>query len=89
MKDMSREVSMLCPVCGNDQFESLDEQYPDPNDAPDGVLLKGSDCGATYTKEELFHENSEKIGLAVEDLKEEVAQEIEKGLKKAMKKWKL
>lgn len=85
MKDMSRIVSMLCPVCGNDQFESLNEQYPDPNDAPDDVQLKCSDCGATYTKEELFHENSEIIGLAVEELKEE----FEKELKKAIKKWKL
>ena len=89
MKKFSRDVSMHCPVCGNDQFESMDEQYPDPNDAPDSVLLKCSDCGVSYTKEELFQENSEKIELAVEEMKEEVAQEIEKELKKALKKWKL
>lgn len=89
MKDLSREVSMLCPVCGNDQFESLDEQYPDPSEASDSTLLKCSDCGATYTKEELFQENSEKIELAVEEMKEEILQEVEKELKKALKKWKI
>ena len=89
MKDLRREVSMLCPVCGNDQFESLDVQCLDPNDAPDSTLLKCSDCGATFTKDELIQENSLKIELAVDEMAEEAAKEIEKELKKAFKKWKL
>lgn len=25
MKNLDRKVTLLCPLCGNDQFESLDE----------------------------------------------------------------
>ena len=89
MKDLSRSISMLCPVCGNDQFESMDAQYQELNEAPDEVLLRCADCGATFTKEELIQENAEKIDIAVEEMKDDVAKEIEKELKKALKKWKL
>ena len=89
MKDMSRSISMLCPVCGNDQFESLDAEYQELNETPDETLLRCADCGSTFTKEELIKENSEKINIAVEEMKKDVAKEIEKELKKALKKWKL
>ena len=27
MKNLDRKVTLLCPLCGNDQFESLDEEF--------------------------------------------------------------
>ncbi len=89
MNDLSQKVTMLCPVCGNDQFESLDEQYPEINEASDSVLLKCSDCGATFSKEELIQGNSEKIEIAIEEMNEEAIKEIQKRLKKVWDKWKV
>lgn len=88
MKDLSRIVSLLCPLCGNDQFESLDEEFEDLKDAPDSVRLRCSDCGSTFTKEELIDENAEVLDNAVGEMKAEAIHEIEKELKKAFKKWK-
>lgn len=89
MSDNSRVISLLCPICGYDQFESLDGRYPDPDEAPDETMLKCGDCGATFTKEELFQENSERIEIAFEEMAETVLDEIEKDFEKELKKWKL
>lgn len=35
MKDLSRKVAMLCPLCGNDQFECLDKEHEDGVKTPD------------------------------------------------------
>ena len=80
MKDLSRQVTMLCPICGNDQFESLDEEFEDLSDAPDEVRLKCSDCGSVFTKEELMRENAEKIDIAVDAMVKDAKKEIEKEL---------
>lgn len=37
MKDLSRNVTLICSVCGNDQFETLDTKYEDMKDAPDNT----------------------------------------------------
>ena len=29
MKNLDRKVTLLCPLCGNDQFSSLDEEFED------------------------------------------------------------
>lgn len=29
MKNLDRNVTLLCPLCGNDQFLSLDEEFED------------------------------------------------------------
>lgn len=88
MKNLDRNVSMLCPVCGNDQFESLNPEWDDCAGAPDDTKFRCSDCGKVLTKEELIDENAEKIEIAVDELKKDAMKEVEKELKKAMKKWK-
>ncbi len=88
-KDYSKNVSMLCPVCGNDQFESLNPEYPDLKEAPDEVQLRCADCCAVYTKEDLIRENSEKIAIAADEMKDEIIKDFEKDFKKAIRKWKL
>ena len=89
MKNLDRNVKLLCPLCGNDQFESLDEEVEDLLNAPDNVRFRCSDCGSEYTKKELIESNAEAIDNAVNELKEDAIKEMEKELKKAMKKWKI
>ena len=89
MKDLDRKVKLLCPLCGNDQFESLDEEFEDLLHASDDVRLRCSDCGSEYTKRELIDSNAAIIDTAVDELKQDAVREIEKELKKAMKKWKI
>ncbi len=89
MKDLERKVKLLCPLCGNDQFASLDEEFEDLLHASDDVRLRCSDCGSEYTKRELIDNNAEIIDTAVDELKQDAVKELEKELKKAMKKWKL
>lgn len=80
---------MLCPLCGNDLFESLDSQCDQPMDvAPDNLKMRCSDCNSIYTKEELIERNQEILENAVKDIEEDAIKEIEKELKKVIKKWK-
>ncbi|MBR3136293.1 MAG: hypothetical protein IKF10_04685 [Lachnospiraceae bacterium] len=88
MKDFSREVTLICPTCGNDQFEALDPNIQDLREAPDETQLRCPDCGLTITKGDLIQENSEKIEIAADEMAQDVAKEFEKELAKALKKWK-
>lgn len=88
MKDFTRNVAMLCPICGNDQFESLDADIDDLGTAADDVRIKCSDCGAVFTKEELIKENSERINANVDEVKEEMLKQFDKELKKTLRKFK-
>mgnify|MGYP001198648774 FL=1 len=88
MKDLSRNISLLCPTCGNDQFSAIDVETDDLSDAPDETRVKCSDCGMILTKAELIEENQERINANIDDIKNEAVKEIEKELKKAFKKFK-
>ena len=89
MENLERKVKLLCPLCGNDQFESLDEEFEDLLRASDDLRLRCSDCGSEYRKRELIDSNAAIIDTAVDELKQDAVREIEKELKKAMKKWKI
>lgn len=54
MKNLDRKVTLLCPLCGNDQFSSLDEEPEDLLHAGDDARVRCSDCGSEYTKRELL-----------------------------------
>lgn len=88
MKDIERKVAMRCPVCGNDQFESLDVEHVDLLYASGTAKLRCSDCSAVYTKDELLAENGEAIEIAADEIAAEAMKDLEKELKKAIKKWK-
>lgn len=79
MKDLSRNVTMNCATCGNDQFEY------DKDD--DNSSYKCSDCGREYTKSELFEANEYKINKNIGDIKDEALDKVEKELKKMFKKF--
>lgn len=89
MKDSDRKVALLCPLCGNDQFESLDEKFEDLLYASDEVRVRCSDCGSEYTKRELIDSNATLIDNAVDELTQEVTKELEERLRKAIRKWKI
>ncbi len=88
MKDLSRNVKMLCPLCGNDQFVSLDYEFDNLQDFGENARLRCSDCGSIYTKEQLIEENGEVLDNTIEEIKEDAIKEIEKELKKVFGKWK-
>lgn len=85
MKNLNRNVSLLCGCCGNDQFETLDIQYGDLRDAPDDTRLKCAYCGIITTKADLLADNEELINANIEDVKNEAVKEIAKDLKNALK----
>ena len=88
MDELEIRVAMYCPLCGNDQFESLDVDNDDVLDALDHIRFRCSDCQSVYTKEELLKENSEVIENATDEMANELIADFEKQIKKAMKKWK-
>jgi uncharacterized Zn finger protein len=87
MKDLSRNVTLFCDVCGNDQFSTLDEITCELKEAPDETKVKCSDCGMIFTKAELLEVNQEVINANIKDIKNEAVKEFEKELAKALKKW--
>lgn len=86
MKDLSRNVKLYCNICGNDQFESLDEEFVNLKEASETVKMRCSDCGKVYTKAELLEENQGIINANIEDIKKEAAKEVERELKRALRK---
>ncbi len=85
MKDLSINITLLCSICGSDQFDSLDKEYEDFTQAPDSARFKCSGCGKIYTKSELLDENKEIIKANIEDNQNEFIDEFEKELKKLFK----
>lgn len=85
MKDYSRKITLYCPLCGNDQFESLDAKCDDAVDAPDTIRFKCSDCKSIYTKAELIESNNESIEDNIEEVQKELLKDFEKKLKRIFK----
>ena len=56
MEDLYRNVLMLCPVCGNDQF-TVPEDVENLLDAPEETQFQCSDCKTVFTKAELLENN--------------------------------
>ena len=85
MKNLERNVTLYCPICGNDQFSCIDESIDNLSDAPNDVTLKCSDCGSIFTKGELIESNQDIINANIEDIKQEAIKELEKKLKRMFK----
>lgn len=87
MEDLSRNVTLYCDVCGNDQFSTIDKITCELIDAPDETRMQCSDCKKIFTKAELLEVNQEVINANIEDIQKEAVKEFEKELAKALKKW--
>ena len=78
MKNMNKNIGMICSICGNDQFTTIDESIEDMMEAPDDTKIKCSDCGRVVTKAQLIEENAEVIDAHVEELLKEWKKDIGK-----------
>lgn len=78
-------INMLCSVCGNDQFSTVDESIDGMLNAPDETEVKCSDCGRVTTKEQLIEENSHVIDANMGDFKDEIMKQLQKDFKKMFK----
>ena len=84
MKDYSKNVSMICSVCGNSEFR-YDSKY-NYEEMPDDAKLVCADCGKEYTKAQLLECNQELINENIDDVVDDVVKGFEKDLKKALRK---
>jgi uncharacterized Zn finger protein (UPF0148 family) len=75
----TRSVALLCPTCGN----SLLEQSEDSEKQERTIYCPS--CDRTMTTEELIHENGEVIDGAVDQMREEVLEDVQKELKDMLK----
>lgn len=49
MKDIFKNVDLICPLCGNKLLKSLDVDFNDLYDASKEVRLKCAHCGRIFT----------------------------------------
>ncbi len=84
MKNYDRNVKLICPLCGNDSFSNVDFESDDLLNAPGSIKEKCTDCGSIFTKDELLEVNKERIDATAEAMVQEVLDDFEKELKKAL-----
>ncbi len=74
-----RSISMMCPTCGNTEFEYESSEGESPQ------AFRCPSCGRELSKAELIEENSENIDAHVEEMKDEIVKDLTKDLKKQFK----
>lgn len=83
-----KRINLICPICGNDQFSSLDVPMEELNDGLETNRVQCSDCSRIFTKEELLSENQWQIDNEVEQIKDDITKQIDKEIKKMLHKLK-
>ena len=81
----SRNVTLYCPTCGNDQFSCVDMEIDDLSGAPDDTRIQCADCKCIFTKAELIETNQDDINANIEEMKKDLLKDLEKKLKKMFK----
>lgn len=72
----NRNVTLYCPICGNDQFIFHDND--NLSDAPDDTKIQCADCKKILTKAELIEENQDVINANIDEIKKEAIKELKK-----------
>ncbi len=85
---MEKKINLICPICGNDQFSSLDVPMEELKDGLETNRVQCSDCRRIFTKEELLNENQGRIDNEVEQIKEDITKQLDKEIKKIIRKFK-
>ena len=75
-----RQISLLCPTCGNTEFET------DDGSAEATEMVKCASCGRELTRDELIAENSENISAHTKEIGKEVTKDIADEMRKSLKK---
>lgn len=88
LDSINKRVSLICPICGNDQFSSLDIPVEELKDASEASRIQCSDCHKIFTREELLKENQDRIDTEVKEVKCEITKQIHDEIKKALRKLK-
>lgn len=78
----------MCPICGNDQFSSLDVPMEELKDGLETNRVQCSDCRSIFTKEELLNENQARIDNEVEQITDDITKQLDKEIKKMLRKFK-
>ncbi|MFP1736169.1 hypothetical protein ACLEEB_08315 [Lonsdalea quercina] len=65
---MNRNISLLCPVCGNTEMEHEEECE----------VVRCVGCGKEFTNDELIQENGGSIDAHVNEIKKELTKDIKK-----------
>ena len=73
-EDYSKNVELVCPVCGNKQFEHKENESTD--------IYICISCKRSFTKEEMIDKNTEIINGNIDDLKKEVMSDLTNEFKK-------
>lgn len=81
----SRNVTLYCPTCGNDQFSCVNMEIDDLSCAPDETKIQCADCKCIFTKAELIEVNQDVINANIEEMKQDLMKDFEKKLKKIFK----
>lgn len=76
----TRSVTLLCPTCGNSVLEQDDDGENQER------VFHCPSCDRTMSKDELIHENGEAVSNAVDEMKAEVLEDVQKELKDMLKK---
>ena len=76
----SRQVSLICPTCGNDQF-SYDD---DKGDAPQ--IMTCAACRRETTKDDLIVDNGETITAHSEEMGEQIVKDIAGDFRKQLQR---
>ena len=84
MKNLEKSIDLLCPVCGNEMFEDLNEGIEDLLD-DESLKYRCANCNRIFTKKELLDANQLLIDATIEEMQDDVIKQIEKELKKAFK----
>lgn len=88
LKNINKKISLICPICGNDQFISLDVPIGELKDGSETNRVQCSDCYRIFTKEELLTENQELIDCEVKQFKDEIIKQVNEEIKKVLRKCK-
>ncbi len=71
----NRSISLLCPTCGCADFET----------SGSSPLVKCANCGLELTKDDLVARNQEHIQAHTDDIKREVAADLQTQLTKSLR----
>lgn len=76
----NRQVRLLCPTCGSDQFAHEGE------DGQAGELVTCVSCGLELSKDDLIRANRENVDEHVKEIGKEVAKDLQRELHESLKR---
>lgn len=88
LDNIEKKINLICPICGNDQFSSLDVPMEELKDGLETNCFQCFDCRRIFTKEELLNENQARIDNEVEQITDDITKQLDKEIKKMLRKFK-